>query len=105
LTAATVQALQRRIDSLNSLVTAPFEPSVAKAEGKSKAQMAKVAELKLEHENMLAPLIAQLEEQEADLVGSLPSIFACTVLYVGHVPALHMCRSYISCSIEKTSRF
>ena len=52
------------MESLNALVTAPLEP---KADG-----TAQVAELKREHENVLANLIAQLEAKEADLIGACP---------------------------------
>lgn len=74
-----MQALQRRVESLNALVTAPLEP---KADGTSPAQ---VTELKREHENMLATLIAQLQEKELDLIGLLPPAafkVMCSVLLV-----------------------
>lgn len=54
-----------RVESLNALVTAPVEPrpDVTSTE--------QVTDLKREHEAMLANLVAQLEEKEADLVGLL----------------------------------
>ena len=59
-----MQALQRRVETLNTLVAASTDSKTTDANS-----AAAVADMKSEHDRRVAAMLAQLEEKEADLAG------------------------------------
>lgn len=62
----SMQALQRRVETLNALVTASTDAKTTDTTNSAAA----VADMKSEHDKRMAAMLAQLEEKEADLAGT-----------------------------------